>query len=55
MSEKEVYFHEYCQKCAYMSLEEAADPCNECLTQPINEDSHKPLYFKRMKKPNRKT
>lgn len=51
MSEKEVYYSQYCRQCEYYKQPEAADPCDECLAQPVNEDSHKPLYFKKAKKP----
>ena len=27
---KEVYFHEYCEKCEYKDTDEVKDPCNEC-------------------------
>lgn len=54
MSEKEVYYSRYCRQCEYWSKEEAADPCDECLVQPVNEDSHKPLYFKEAKRFNKK-
>ena len=43
---KFVDFHTYCQKCKYKDKPESEDPCNKCLTNPVNEDSHKPLYFK---------
>lgn len=43
--EKEVYFHEYCPKCKHWDLEEWEDPCNACLTNPVNDYSRKPLYF----------
>lgn len=50
MGEKEAYFYLYCPRCAYSSLPQAAEPCDECLAQPVNEDSHKPLYFKEKSK-----
>lgn len=50
MSEKEVYFNKYCYKCEYSKYPEAKDPCDECIAQTVNEDSHKPLYFKQAKK-----
>ena len=50
MADKEVYFHLYCPRCAYFTLPEAADPCDECLAEPVNEDSHKPLHFKERSK-----
>ncbi len=44
--EKEVYFNQYCQKCNHKDVPETEDPCNECLTEPVNEYSHKPVRFK---------
>lgn len=56
MAYKEVYFHEYCKKCKYKNLGENEfiktgngfniDICNECLSQPANIDSHRPVNFK---------
>ena len=43
---KEVYFNEYCHKCKFKGTPETEDPCNECLTEPVNEYSHKPVRFK---------
>lgn len=43
---KEVFFHEYCPKCEHWDSEETDDPCNDCLNNPMNYDSHKPVYFK---------
>lgn len=40
---KEVYFHEYCKTCRYQSVDDAKDPCNECLSEPANLNSHKPV------------
>ena len=57
---KEVKFAEYCKKCEYKNVSESDDkgPCWDCLEQPTNIDSHKPLYFKEAEhheKPNRTT
>ena len=49
---KEVYFDQYCSRCLFEKKPEDEDPCNECLYNPGNEDSHKPVNFK--KKPKRK-
>ena len=46
MADQEVYFHEWCSKCKYRDLAERELPCNDCLAEPSNEDSHKPVYFK---------
>lgn len=43
---KEVYFEIWCPKCEYEETEETDDPCNGCLDQPWNINSHKPIYFK---------
>lgn len=42
---KEVYFDMYCGKCDFRDLDGFDNPCNECLTQPFNYDSHKPTKF----------
>ena len=39
---KEVFYDIYCKKCKYYELE----PYNECLAEPYNMDSHKPVNFK---------
>ena len=44
--EKLVEFEKWCNKCAYFDLEENEEPCWECLTNTVNEDSHKPVKFK---------
>ena len=42
---KEVYYKDYCKKCKYAKLKEHEDPCNDCLEQPYNYNSHKPIHF----------
>lgn len=42
-SYKEVYFGEYCKSCKYEKLAEDKDPCHECLNNPVNVYSHKPV------------
>lgn len=42
---KEVYFHEYCKTCKYVNVEDVKDPCNDCLGEPANLHSHKPVYY----------
>lgn len=44
--EKEVYFDQYCTSCAYEKLSESSDPCWDCLNEPVNTDSHKPVEWK---------
>ena len=43
---KLVDFDKYCMNCKYWTTESTEDPCNECLTNPANIDSHKPINFK---------
>ncbi len=43
---KEVRFDLYCKTCKDYKLEESQDPCNECLNEPSNEDSHKPVNWR---------
>jgi hypothetical protein len=42
---KEVRFDIYCEKCKHKDLPENEDPCWDCLTEPVNESSKKPVYF----------
>lgn len=43
---KEVYFDKYCNTCKNKNVKEFKDPCNECLSNPINLYSHKPINYK---------
>lgn len=47
-SYKEVYFGEYCQKCEYENYDEndTSSPCYDCMNEPINTYSHKPVFWK---------
>ena len=47
MAQKEVYFGDYCPKCKHYDTPEDDDPCNECLNNPSNEDSHKPVRWQK--------
>ena len=47
---KEVYFNQYCKTCEYKNLKESEEPCDECLSNPINEYSHKPINYKEKEK-----
>ena len=42
---KEVYYHQYCKQCKHKDVKDTDDPCNECLDEPINQYSHKPVKF----------
>lgn len=43
--EKEVNFGQYCATCKHKDEPEYNDPCNECLNNPSNTDSHKPVNW----------
>lgn len=42
---KEVYFNHYCQKCVHYEKDGFEEPCDECLTNAVNEFSHKPVNY----------
>ena len=44
---KEVYFDNFCYLCKYKDNAEEQDPCDRCLNEPVNENSHTPLYYER--------
>lgn len=44
-SYKEVYFHKYCKSCKHKKAAETDKPCDECLGEPINLDTHRPVYY----------
>lgn len=44
---KEVYFHEYCKTCEFKNKKEDETPCDECLAEPANLHSHKPVKYKK--------
>lgn len=42
-NEKEVYFNEYCVSCKHYIKSEDDEPCCNCLINPVNINSHKPI------------
>jgi len=42
---KEVYFDQYCKSCKHHEKKDTDEPCNECLENPINQFSHKPVKW----------
>lgn len=42
---KEVYFGEYCKKCIHKDKDDNEPPCDDCLEEPFNLYSHKPVKF----------
>ena len=53
--EKEVYFHEYCRRCAHAKKRDDDYPCADCLARPTNTHSHKPVYFEEVEKDGKNT
>lgn len=45
MAEHIVEYHNYCNKCRYKDVRGTDDPCHECLSTPVREDSRKPIKF----------
>ena len=43
---KFVDFEKYCKKCECEAKAENEAPCWECLEQPVNYHSEKPIHFK---------
>lgn len=46
---KEVYFDRYCKNCKHLYVKETEHPCDECLEEPINMGSHKPVKWEEKK------
>ena len=44
---KEVYFDEYCKSCRHSKATETEEPCSECLSEPLNWNSHKPVKYEK--------
>lgn len=42
---QEVYFEQFCKTCKHEETYECDDPCNECLENPYNLYSHKPVKW----------
>ena len=42
---KEVYFDQYCPTCVSRELKEDEEPCYDCLAEPVNQYSHKPVKY----------
>ena len=43
---KEVQFDKYCKKCKHKIKNENEEPCDECLSEPTNLYSEKPIKYK---------
>lgn len=38
-------FKKYCKTCIYRDTNEVEDPCNECLDNPVNQHTTKPVKY----------
>lgn len=48
--EKIVEFDKYCKTCKWKDTDDNLDPCNECLANPVNENSKKPVNYEEKEK-----
>lgn len=51
---KEVYFEQYCKTCEFSDAKETDEPCCDCLNEPVNLYSHKPVSWKKNEEVTRK-
>lgn len=42
---KEVYFDKYCKTCKHSKKKDNEEPCDECLENPTNLHSHRPVCW----------
>ena len=42
---KEVQFGYYCDKCKHKDVADYESPCHECLNEPVNLYSHRPVMY----------
>lgn len=54
MVQKIVEIEKWCPKCLHFDKPENEEPCWECLTNATNEDSHRPINFKKANKKEEK-
>ena len=45
MNEHIVDFNKYCARCKYKDNLESTLPCHECLENPVNTDSKRPVKY----------
>lgn len=46
---KEVRFDKYCKTCKHEKIKDTDEPCNECLDNPTNYASIKPVNYEEKK------
>lgn len=47
---KEVYFHEYCKSCKHEKVKDTEKPCDECLSESTNLNTHRPVKYEKKEK-----
>ena len=47
---KEVYYEQFCKTCKHKDLKDFYDPCNDCLDNPVNTNSQRPVNYKEAEK-----
>lgn len=52
--EKFVEFDKFCENCKYKDVKQDEEPCNECLENPVNEHSIKPIKFEKQETKEKK-
>ena len=44
-NEKMIFFEKWCTRCKHEATNENKEPCEECISSPVNENSRKPIKF----------
>lgn len=47
--DKEVRFDKYCETCKHRDEPEVIEPCMECLLNPVNYETEKPVKWEEKK------
>lgn len=47
--QREVRFDLYCEKCAHKGVDDVKEPCNECLDNPMNVHTDRPIKYEEKK------
>ena len=42
---KMVEFDKYCKTCKHSEVKDNEEPCDECLDNPVNVNSHRPVNW----------
>lgn len=43
--DKIVDFEKFCKTCTHCNIEGFEDPCNDCLDNPTNTHTQRPIYY----------